>query len=155
MEPIKKESCHSYEPNSGKRTDDLKKEGRYGAPVKRRGKSFVQNFTPKTAMEHFLKEVLTNESYSNSIALIENHLMNHLLIGLTSMKVKITAKERTGTSSNMTCLKLPWTSVTFTTMDQFVDDYKKFSNEETKRYFPMAMNQKSMKCFALTEYLVI
>lgn len=106
-------------------------------------------------MEHFLKEVLTNESYSNSIALIENHLMNHLLIGLTSMKVKITAKERSGTSSNMTCLKLPWTSVTFTTMDQFVDDYKKFSNEETKRYFPMAMNQKSMKCFALTEYLVI
>ena len=106
-------------------------------------------------MEHFLKEVLTNESYSNSIALIENDLMNHLLIGLTSLKVKISAKERNRNSSHITRLKLPWTSLTFTTIDQFADDYMKFSNEKTKRYFPMAMNQKSMKRFAFPEYLVI
>ena len=81
MEEIVKEGIYPYKPNSGQKTEHRIKTGRYNKPVKPRGKDYVKKFTPHTAMEHFLREVLTDESYSNTVAILEDHLMNFLLIG--------------------------------------------------------------------------
>ena len=84
MEEIVKEDTYPYKPNSGQNTEPTIKKSKYGKPVKPvkpRGIDYVKKFTPHTAMEHFLREVLTDESYSNTVAILEDHLMNFVLIG--------------------------------------------------------------------------
>ena len=81
MEEIVKEDTYPYKPNSGQNTEPHIKKSKYGKPVKPRGIDYVKKFTPHTAMEHFLREVLTDESYSNTVAILEDHLMNFVLIG--------------------------------------------------------------------------
>ena len=70
-----------------------------------------------------------------------------VLVALTNMNITIESHSRNRNSNQITRISLPWTKFTFTCVDQYVDDYLSFSKEENKRFFPMALNHKSMIYF--------
>ena len=138
----KKEFCQYYRPNGGKKADQSPKKGRFGKPVKQRGKEFVQNYLPKTSMEHFVKCVLIDDTYNNSICIAESHLMEFFLKALSKLQISILRGARSRKPNYITKIALPWTNFSLCTIEQYIQDYQTFSGLKEKRFFPTAINHK-------------
>ena len=67
----------------------------------------ISSFECNNAMDIFLKEIIQNETYNNSVGIIESYLMDYVLKSVCNFNLKIKI------DNNRTCLTLPFTSFTF------------------------------------------
>ena len=86
-------------------------------------------------MDVFIKNLLINNDYENSVCLLNSSLMKFVIKSIGDMDLKME------TAGNFQLVNLPWTNVSFICIENFLKDYEKFApNEKMTRYFPMHMN---------------
>ena len=61
----------SYEPKVKASTNSELRKTRFGKSEKDRNKENLKDFNPENAMDQFLKEIIENETYKNSVGIIE------------------------------------------------------------------------------------
>ena len=116
--------------------------GRFGKKVKERGRDFLEKFQPSNAMEHFIQMALLDKSYSNTIIIGSDDFITYVLQTLRKMEVSIPSPCRDRKSNKITRLSLPWPSVTFCVIEEYLQDWKSFSNVEKTRFFPLVLNHQ-------------
>ena len=129
-----------YEPNGDLTTEDKPKSGHFGGKVKERGRQAVEEFQPSNAMEHFIQMVLLDKSYFNTTIIGSDDFITYVLQTLRKMQVSIPERHRK--SNKITTLSLRWPSVTFCVIEEYLQDWKSFSDVGITRFFPMVLNHK-------------
>ena len=126
----------SYEPKVNVSTNSEPRKTRFGQPVKNRYKENLKNFYPENAMDQFLKEIMENETYKNSVGIIESPvIMEYIIKSLDKMKVKIDL------GPGKTRLDLSFINFTFICIENYLKEYTSFITEEkNSRYFPLGLN---------------
>ena len=124
------------------KTVDKEKSGQFGVKVKERGRQTVEKFQPSNAMEHFVQMVLLDKSYFNTTIIGSDDFITYVLQTLRKMQVSIPSPSRHRKSNKITRLSLTWPSVTFCVIEEYLQDWKSFSDVGFTRFFPMVLNQK-------------
>ena len=107
---IKNESlqfCRIYEPKISSKTKSTGKKTRFGQTVMKYDPKKISSFECNNAMDIFLKEIIQNETYNNSVGIIESSLMDYVLKSVSNFNLKIEI------ANNRTKLTLPFTSFSF------------------------------------------
>ena len=128
----------SYEPKVNVSTNSEPRKTNFGQPVKNRNKEQLKLFNSKNGMDRFLKEIMENESYQNSVGIIESPIiMDFIIKSLGEMKVKIDL------APGKTRLDLNFINFSFICIDNYLKDFTSFVTTEKKtRYFPLGLNLK-------------
>ena len=67
----------------------------------------ISSFECNNAMDIFLKEIIQNETYNNSVGIIESYLMDYVIKSVCNFNLKIKI------DNTRTWLTLPFTSFSF------------------------------------------
>ena len=131
----KKQFSKPYEPKMNEPTVTKMKIARGGKPAKKKTLKEIRKFEVKNAMDVFIKNLLLDNDYENSVCLLHSSLMKFVIKSIGDMDLRIEA------SGNFQMVNLPWTNVSFMCIENYLKDYEKFApNEKMTRYFPMHMN---------------
>ena len=137
-----KEFEQLYEPNGGLTTKNEDKLTHFNRKVKERGRQEVEEFQPSNAMEHFIQMVLLDKSYSNTTIIGSGDFITYVLQTLRKMQVSIRSPSRHRNSNKIIRLSLPWPSIIFCVIEEYLQDWKSFSDVGITRFFPMVLNHK-------------
>lgn len=126
----------SYEPKVNASTNSELRKTRFGKSEKDRNKENLKDFYPENAMDQFLKEIMENETYKNSVGIIETPvIMEYIIKSLDKMKVKIDLEP------GKTRLDLSFMNFSFICIENYLKEYTSFTTEEkNSRYFPLGLN---------------
>ena len=99
--------CRIYEPKISSKTKSTGKKTRFGQTVMKYDPKKISSFECNNAMDIFLKEIIQNETYNNSVGIIESYLMDYVIKSVCNFNLKINI------DNNRTWLTLPFTSFSF------------------------------------------
>ena len=145
-----KESSWIYPPKNGNSTITLFEKGRFNKNKKTRGKLALQAYPTKNPLEAFLKSLLLEDSYANSVIVSTNDFLLFAFGTLLKMEIKILKPKRQRKTQRIVAFNLPWNSIKFTSIENYAKNWKKFSNASSSGnyFFPHGLNHKG-KWFSL------
>lgn len=137
-----KESSWIYPPKDGVTTVTLFEKGHFNKNKKTRGKLALQNYVPKNPLESFLKSLLVQDSYANSVIVSSNVFLPLAIGTLLKMEIKILKPKRQRKTQRIVAFNLPWNNIKFTSIENYANDWEKFSNANSNYFFPDGLNHK-------------
>ena len=99
-------------------------------------------YLPTNPLETFLKTVLLDESFANSIIITSGLFLEFAIAALLKMEIDLPSNQKHRKKNTIYSFNLPWNNVRLTNIQNYAGNWEKFVENEEIHFFPLHLNHK-------------